>query len=155
MKGFLYGQTEYNLLNNSIHLNDYINKAKESHFTFLSITDKNLYGSYKFYNECKKSNIKPIIGLELKYKDDDNYESIVLAYAKDNNGYKNLLKLSTFKNTNELTNVLETLVKYQEGLAYVFVLDKSIIERYFISKAYKELDYKLDEISNLNDVYIG
>ena len=42
MKGFLYGQTEYNLLNNSIHLNDYINYAKNNGFTFLSITDKNL-----------------------------------------------------------------------------------------------------------------
>ena len=73
MKGFLYGQTEYNLLNNSIHLNDYISMAKNNEFTFLSITDKNLYGSYKFYIECKKNNIKPIIGLELRYKDDDNY----------------------------------------------------------------------------------
>ncbi len=34
MKGFLYGQTEYNLLNNSIHLKDYIEAAKAAHFTF-------------------------------------------------------------------------------------------------------------------------
>lgn len=54
MKGFLYGQTEYNLLNNTIHLEDYIQKAKENSFTFLSITDKNLYGVYKFYKACKK-----------------------------------------------------------------------------------------------------
>ena len=46
MKGFLYGQTEYNLLNNSIHFNDNINYAKNNGFTFLSITDKNLYGSF-------------------------------------------------------------------------------------------------------------
>ena len=127
MKGFLYGQTEYNLLNNSIHLNDYINYAKNNGFTFLSITDKNLYGSYKFYTECKKNNIKPIIGLELRYIDDDNYESVILAYAKNNIGYKNLLKLSTYKNTNELNNCLNVLNEYKEGLAFIFVLDESII----------------------------
>lgn len=155
MKGFLYGQTEYNLLNNSIHLNDYINTAKSNSFSFLSITDKNLYGSYKFYTECKKNNIKPIIGLEIRYKDDDNYESIVLAYAKNNIGYRNLLKLSTYKNTHELNNVLNVLEQYKEGLAYIFVLDESIIERYFISKAYKELDSKLEEIRFHTDVYLG
>ena len=155
MKGFLYGQTEYNLLNNSIHLNDYINYAKNNGFTFLSITDKNLYGSYKFYTECKKNNIKPIIGLELRYTDDDNYESVILAYAKNNIGYKNLLKLSTYKNTNELNNCLNVLNEYKEGLAFIFVLDESIIERYYISKAFKELDTKLEEIKLLNEIYIG
>ena len=47
MKGFLYGQTEYNLLRNTIHLNDYISSAKKNGFNFLSITDRNLYGCYK------------------------------------------------------------------------------------------------------------
>lgn len=155
MKGFLYGQTEYNLLNNAIHLNDYIMKAKESSFTFLSITDKNLHGSYKFYAECKKNNIKPIIGLEIKYKDDDNYESIILAYAKNNIGYKNLLKISTYKNTNEFSDVLNVLKQHQEGLAYIIVLDECILERYFISKAFKEFDSKLEELNSIGELYIG
>lgn len=34
MKGFLYGQTEYNLLRNTIHLNDYIQTAKSIPFLF-------------------------------------------------------------------------------------------------------------------------
>ena len=155
MKGFLYGQTEFNLLNNAIHLNDYIMKAVQNSFTFLSITDKNLHGVYKFYNECKKNNIKPIIGLEIRYIDDDNYESIILAYAKNNEGYKNLLKLSTYKNTNELTDIIDVLKQYQNGLAYVMVLDECIVERYFISKANKELASKLDELNTFNEFYIG
>ena len=32
MKGFLYGQTEYNLLKNTIHLDDYIQTAKDNGF---------------------------------------------------------------------------------------------------------------------------
>mgnify|MGYP003316878295 CR=1 FL=1 len=130
MKGFLYGQTEYNLLNNSIHLNDYINYALESSFTFLSITDKNLHGSYKFYIECVKNNIKPIIGLELRYKDDDNYESVILAYAKNNIGYKNLLKLSTYKNTNELSNILEIINDNQNREILELQNKLNLIEKY-------------------------
>ena len=39
MKGFLYGQTEYNILSSAVKLDDYINKASLSGFDYLSITD--------------------------------------------------------------------------------------------------------------------
>ena len=52
MKGFLYGQTEYTMFNNTIHLDDDIEEARRSGFDFLTITDNNLYGHYKFYNKC-------------------------------------------------------------------------------------------------------
>ena len=155
MKGFLYGQTEYNLLDNSIRLNDYIALAKKCSFTFLSITDKNLYGSYKFYNECKKNNIKPIIGLELPCKDFDNFSTTFLAYAKNNEGYKNLLKLSTYKNTNEIVDYLSLFKQYNKGLKYVMVLDRSIIERLYTAKSYNELDTRIKELNQLEDFYVG
>ena len=63
MKGFIYGQTEYNLLTSANRLEDYIKLAKDSSFDFLTITDNNLFASYKFYKECIKNNIKPIIGI--------------------------------------------------------------------------------------------
>ena len=100
MKGFLYGQTEFNMLQNTIHLNDYIQTAKDNEFTFLSITDSNLYGCYKFYQSCIKNDIKPIIGYELSYTDDDNRDSIILIYALNNEGYKELLKITTYIHTN-------------------------------------------------------
>ena len=93
MKGFLYGQTEYNILASSVRLDEYIKRGVKNHFDFLSITDRNLHAAYKFYNKCKKNNIKPIIGLEVRIKEIDNLYSKVLFYAKNNNGYKNLLKL--------------------------------------------------------------
>ena len=39
MKGFLYGQTEYNMLKNSARLNDYLDSAVAHGFDFLSLTD--------------------------------------------------------------------------------------------------------------------
>ena len=49
MKGFLYGKTEYSIGNSILALDDYINYAKELKYEFLTITDNNLYGAYKFY----------------------------------------------------------------------------------------------------------
>lgn len=155
MKGFLYGQTEYNLLNNAIHLDDYIKVAKESSFTFLSITDSSMYGAYKFYNKCLAAGLKPIIGLEIKYLDTDSYESKILAYAKNNTGFKNLLKISTFLNTNSLPNGLDFLNDYKDGLAFVAVYNESEFERLYYSKALKEVTDKLKEYSERFDFYVG
>ena len=155
MKGFLYGQTEYNLLNNSIHLADYINAAKKNSFTFLSITDSNLYGSYKFYQACLANQIKPIIGLEITYMDDDSFRSKILAYALNLAGYKNLLKISTYLSTNEEPFGLDFLTPYREGIAFVSVYNESIIERYHYSNARNELAQKLIQLNSYFTFYIG
>ena len=52
MKGFLYGKTEYSIGNSILALDDYINYAKKLNYEFLTITDNNLYGAYKFYTKC-------------------------------------------------------------------------------------------------------
>ncbi len=107
MIAFLYGQSEYNMLKNSIHLNDYVTKAKEYGYKMLSITDDNLRGHYKFYNLCIQNDIKPLIGLEIKENDFN-----ILCYAYNSEGYRNLLRISSKKelgtlninNIGDLTN---------------------------------------------------
>lgn len=55
--------------------------------------------SYKFYKECKKHEIKPILGQEFYLCDDRNEKGgniyHLMVIAKNNNGYKNLCKLSS------------------------------------------------------------
>ncbi len=155
MKGFLYGQTEFNLLKNAIHLNDYIHQAKSHQFNFLSITDSNLYGAYKFYQLCKKNNIQPIIGLEITYMDEDNFDSKILAYAKNESGYKNLLKISTYLSTDEKPAGLDFLKEYRQELLFVSVFNESILERYYTSKSYSELNIKLEELNSYFEFYVG
>ena len=65
MIGFLYGQTEYNILKSAMRLEDYVNKAKLYGYKSLSITDHYKYGHYKFYNLCLKNGIKQVIGVEI------------------------------------------------------------------------------------------
>lgn len=155
MKGFLYGQTEYNILNNSIHLDDYISKALENGFDFLSITDNNLFGCYKFYQACLKNNIKPIIGLEVEYIDEDNFPSVIILYALNNKGFKNLLKISTLLKTNPKPNGLDFMDNYKEDLAVISVFNDSIFSRYFTAKCFSEINNLISGYNQKYNFYIG
>ena len=115
MKAFLYGQTEYNLLKSCMHLDEYIEKSKEYGYKLLSITDNNLIASYKFYNKCINSGIKPIIGLEVKL--DLSTEPIIL-YALTNEGYYNLCNISsTLQLSNEID--IDHLINNSKGIYFI------------------------------------
>ena len=96
----------------------------------LAITDHGvMYGVIKFYNACKQEGIKPIIGCEVYMAqrsrfdkqarvDADQYHLTLL--AKNEKGYKNLMKLVTKANLegfyyNRRID-MELLEKYREGL---------------------------------------
>jgi len=151
MKGFLYAKTEYSILNSALRLEEYIKTAKESSFDFLSINDPNLYASYKFYNECINNNIKPIIGISYEFII-HNTKSELLIYAKNNNGYKNLMKLSSKIKIKDLNNIDDVLG--YDDLYYVLVYDDSYLERLFFSIDTQLLNEFLELIKK-NDIYIG
>ena len=83
-------KTDNTLLNSMIKIKDLIRFAKENNINALTITDKYMFGVMEFYNECISNDIKPIVGTEIEI----NNMPIIL-YAKNIEGYKNLLKLNT------------------------------------------------------------
>ncbi len=106
-------KTSYSLLESLNNIKPLVTKAKELGYYALAITDhNNMFGVMEFYNECKNQNIKPIIGMEL---DIDNKR--IILYAKNNNGYKNLIKLSTIKSERNLT--IKDLTDYKDNLILV------------------------------------
>ncbi len=105
----LYVKTSYSLLSSLCDIKKMINKCVELNITSIAITDSNMYGVMEFYKECKKNNIKPIIGLELVI---DN--NIVLLYAKNYMGYQNLTRLNFEKQNKSLD--IEDLKKYSDNL---------------------------------------
>ena len=106
-------KTSYTLLSSLIRIPDLIQKAKSLGYQSLAITDhNNMFGVPAFYQECKKNNIKPVIGLELEVEDKN-----ILLYAMNNQGYKNLIKLSTIVSERNIT--LEDLTLYQNDLILV------------------------------------
>lgn len=120
-------KTSYSILNSLNNIPSLIKLAKDYGYNSLAITDhNNMFGVMEFYLECKKNNIKPIIGLELTYNDKD-----ILLYAKNNLGYKNLIKLSTIVSERCITK--DDLIKYSDYLILVIPFlyyDKDIIAIY-------------------------
>ena len=120
-------KTSYSILNSLNNIPSLISLAKEYGYNSLAITDhNNMFGVMEFYLECKKNNIKPIVGLELTYEDKE-----ILLYAKNNDGYKNLIKLSTIVSERSITK--DDLIKYKDHLILVIPFlyyDKDIIDIY-------------------------
>ena len=82
--------TDYSLLRSLIKVKDLVNFCVQNKISSCAICDKNLFGVIEFYKTCLAHNIKPIIGLEI-----DLNEKPLYLYAKNYEGYKNLLKINT------------------------------------------------------------
>ncbi len=102
-------KTDYSLLNSMIKISDLILFAKENKIPALTITDDNMCGVIEFYEACTQNHIKPIIGLDIKI---DNYH--ILLYARNFEGYQNLLKLSDKSSEDQIT--LLDLKQYSKNL---------------------------------------
>ena len=99
----LHVHTEYSLLDGAARIPDVVARAKELGMDSLAITDHGvMFGVIDFYKECKKQGIKPVIGCEVytaartmhdKDADRDKYQGHLILLAKDNDGYKNLIKI--------------------------------------------------------------
>src|SRR6266568_2035129 len=106
----LHLHTEYSLLDGACRLDKLVQKAHDLKFSSLAITDHGaMHGVVDFYKEAREKGLKPIIGCEvyvapgsrLEKKTGgsggggrDVYNHLVLL-AKDEVGYKNLVKLTT------------------------------------------------------------
>ncbi|MDU6546960.1 DNA polymerase III subunit alpha [Anaerococcus vaginalis] len=98
----LHLHTEYSLLDGFTKIDKLMEKLKEFGMDSCAITDHgNMYGVIEFYKKCQANNIKPIIGCEvyicendykIKIPQNKRYYHLILL-AKNNNGYKNLLKI--------------------------------------------------------------
>ena len=146
-------KTSYSILSSLIKINELTSKAKELGYFSLAITDtNNMFGAYEFYLSCKKNNIKPIIGIKVKF---DNEEFILL--AKNNLGYKNLIKLSTNIYDNNIN--LDILNKYKDSLLLIIPYSNynkeitAIYQEYFIGySTYEELNNIKEKAVFINDV---
>ena len=102
-------KTDNYLQSSMIKISDLIQFALDNNITSLTITDNNMYGVIDFYKACKDNNIKPIIGLEVIID-----SLIVILYAKDYEGYLNLVKLSTMMSSKELSTL--DIINYNSKL---------------------------------------
>jgi DNA polymerase-3 subunit alpha len=126
----LHNHTQYSLLDGLTKVPDLIKYVKDKGMQSVAITDHGtLSGAIEFYKEAKANDIKPIIGMETYIaarshtdkeanKDKPNFHLILL--AMNNQGYKNLMALSTIANLEGYYYKpridRELLAKHSEGL---------------------------------------
>ena len=130
----LFNKSNYSLLSSLLKIDDIISYAKESNISEIAIADTNMYGTMEFINKCKKENIKPIIGLHILLE-----EFSIVLYAKDYDGYKSLIKLSSIQNERKVTK--EELSKYNKNVIAILPYESK--------ETYKELTSVYEEL------YIG
>ena len=122
----LHLHTEYSLLDGAIMIRDLMQRVKELGMSAVAITDHGvMFGVVEFYKEALKAGIHPIIGCELylsartRFDKDiqfDKSSSHLTFLAKDNVGYKNLIKLVTLAQV--------------EGFYFKPRVDKELLEKY-------------------------
>lgn len=122
----LHLHTQYSILDGASDIPGLMTKAKEDGMEAIAITDHgNMFGVKEFYNEAKKHGVKPIIGCEIYLtegsrfnktgkKDRSGHHLILL--AKNQTGYKNLIKLVSYA--------------WTEGFYYTSRIDKELLHKY-------------------------
>ena len=119
----LHLHTDFSLLDGAITLDKLINFGKEHNLKALAITDHgNIFGAVKFFQKCKKANIKPILGIEAYLTEDVNIKSAgkryyhLLLLVENETGYKNLCKLISYS--------------FQKGFYFKPRIDYKILEQH-------------------------
>lgn len=123
----LHVHSHYSLLDGLSKIDDLVMAAKNDGAPAVALTDHGtMYGVIEFYKKCQKEGIKPIVGVEMYLapnsrhdkitkSDESNYYHLVLL-AKDNIGYKNLIKL--------------TSIAHLEGFYYKPRIDWEVLEKH-------------------------
>ena len=128
----LHIHSDYSLLDGASQLPQLIDKAVELGMPAIALTDHGvMYGAIQLIKLCRNKNIKPIIGNEMyvikgdieKQQKSKKFHQVVL--AKNTQGYKNLVKLTTLSHLHGFQGKgifarpcinRKLLEKYHEGL---------------------------------------
>ena len=104
----LHTHSDYSILDGAVTISKLVERSVELGMPAVALTDHgNMFGAIEFYQEARKAGIKPIIGQEFyvapgsRFKKEvsrDSGEEVayhLILLAKDNAGYRNLMKLSS------------------------------------------------------------
>ena len=126
----LHVHSEYSLLDGACRIDRLMQKVRENGQAAVALTDHGaLYGAVRFYQAAMEAGIHPVIGCEVyvvkslavcrqRSTEPDPYRLVLL--CKNNEGYRNLVKLVSEANTDGMFRIpvtdREALNRYREGL---------------------------------------
>ncbi len=119
----LHVHTQYSLLDGMILVSKLVKQAAAFHMPAVAITDHGqMYGVVDFYGQAEKAGVKPIIGVEIYVAPGSRFDKSggqggsanhLTLLARDETGYRNLVKLTSAANL--------------EGLYYKPRIDKELL----------------------------
>jgi len=122
----LHVHSHYSLLDGLPKIDELLDYAKELGMDSVALTDHGvMYGAVEFYKKAKAKGIKPIVGCEVytafekltdKRPNIDSKRNHLILLAKNEQGYKNLVKLVT--------------VAHLEGFYYKPRIDEELLEKH-------------------------
>ena len=124
----------YTLLKSTIRIEQLVETAQKMKMKAIALTDLNvMHGAMSFYHACQQASIHPLFGLECFCMADGEQFSFVLL-AKDDLGYQNCMKLSTYLCTVKKVIELDELKKYSGHCFVIASGDHSKLDEYIIEE---------------------
>lgn len=155
----IHNHSEYSILDGMLKIDDLVGYAKEKGQPAIGITDHGVMGGFwKMYKTARREGVKPLIGCEFYLVTDINYRESkkegkgrekmyhICAIAKNQQGLKNLFKLSTRAHLEGFYYkpriCMDWLKEFKEGLIVTSACLSgplgSLIDRGHIEMAYKQ-----------------
>ena len=142
--------TQYSICEGAIKIDDLAEYCKSNKIKSVGLSDSfNLCGALEFSEKLSKAGTQPIIGTQINFKEDNIIGKISL-YAKSEEGYKNLTKLSSLsylksKEIEEPHCKISDLIKNSQDVILLTGNYRDFFGKLFISNKLR----RFDEIINL------
>jgi len=113
-------RTSADLLKSTIRMEELIPFLQSQKAKSCAMVNSRLYGLLPFWHALKKAGIHPVIGLSIQVEFTNEVSLPLLIYAKNNEGYQNLLKISSSISIREDERIpWRWLAAYSRGCAAV------------------------------------
>ena len=152
--------SQFSICEGAVKIHQLSEYCKKNNVSAVGICDnENLSGALEFSNELSKFGIQPIIGTSIFLKEiveNETFYGKISLFAKNNTGYKNLLKLSSksylnLKDDDVKPNIsFDLLKKYSDGIIVFVGGSRSFFSDLFV----RNKDYFcIKKISELKKVF--
>lgn len=150
----------YSLMESAITIEKLVERAKELQFESLALTDHHvLHGAIPFYKACSRHGIKPIIGMTVNVREQDETIEQCILLAKNTAGYQQLIRLSTELNTKEKEAMeKDDLLHFSEGLICILPIFHSKLKNMIRNSTYEVIMKEINVwqgMFNKENLYLG
>lgn len=146
-------KTEYSFLDSVVKLDDYLEGALRLGYKTVGICDVgNLHAAFRFVRKAQMLNLQPVISIELNFE----WRGLPVSFsfiAKNTEGYKNLLRVSTFHNYDR--RQFSDIQNHLSGIALVIPETYGTLSELselaaFADEAYIGIDQQTDKGTKFN-----